>query len=40
VNQADFHNVRAIRVNVTAVGDGANRFGVQRTLQFDIPFRN
>ncbi len=32
--------VVAIRLTATAVGDGANRFNVQRDLQFDIPFRN
>ena len=32
--------VVAIRLTVTAVGDGANRYDVERELQFDIPFRN
>lgn len=40
VASADFDEVAAVRVTVTAVGDGANRFGVERDLQFDIPFRN
>jgi prepilin-type N-terminal cleavage/methylation domain-containing protein len=40
VSAGDFSDVRAIRVSATAIGDGANRFGVQRTLQFDVPFRN
>jgi hypothetical protein len=30
----------AIRLTATAVGDGANRYDVERDLQFDIPFRN
>ena len=40
VSAADFDDVRAVRVTATSVGDGANRFAVQRDLQFDIPFRN
>lgn len=40
VSTADFEDVRAIRVTATSVGDGANRYDVQRDLQFDIPFRN
>jgi len=37
---ANFDRVVAIRLTATAVGDGANRYGVSRDLQFDIPFRN
>lgn len=32
--------VVAVRVTLAAVGDGANRYDVQRDLVFDIPFRN
>lgn len=37
---SQFDEVVAIRLTATAVGDGANRFGVRREMQFDIPFRN
>jgi prepilin-type N-terminal cleavage/methylation domain-containing protein len=40
VSSGDFDRVVAIRVTATAVGDGANRYDVERDLQFDIPFRN
>jgi hypothetical protein len=40
VSSGDFSDVRAVRVTATAVGDGANRFGVQRPFSVDIPFRN
>ncbi len=40
VAAAKFDEVVAIRLIVTAVGDGANRYSVERDLQFDIPFRN
>lgn len=40
VSAANFDRVVAVRVTATAVGDGANRYGVQRDLEFDIPFRN
>jgi prepilin-type N-terminal cleavage/methylation domain-containing protein len=40
VNSGSFKNVAAIRLTATAVGDGANRSGVERELQFEIPFRN
>ena len=40
VSSSDFDEVVAIRVTATAVGDGANRYDVERDLQFDIPFRN
>jgi prepilin-type N-terminal cleavage/methylation domain-containing protein len=40
VSSADFDEVVAIRVTATAIGDGANRYDVERDLQFDIPFRN
>ncbi|NNK47832.1 MAG: type II secretion system protein [Gemmatimonadetes bacterium] len=40
VPASQFDEVVAIRLIVTAVGDGANRYTVERDLQFDIPFRN
>ena len=40
VASADLDEVVAVRVTATAVPDGANRFGVARELEFDIPFRN
>lgn len=40
VPPSQLDEVVAVRLTATAVGDGANRFGVQRELQFDIPFRN
>ena len=40
VSSSDFDEVVAIRVTATAIGDGANRYQVERDLQFDIPFRN
>lgn len=40
VAASKFDEVEAIRLIVTAVGDGANRYSVERDLQFDIPFRN
>jgi prepilin-type N-terminal cleavage/methylation domain-containing protein len=40
VGSSDLDEVVSIRVTVTAVGDGANRYDVERDLQFDIPFRN
>lgn len=40
VSGSDLEDVTAIRVTATAVGDGANRFGVSRSMEFDIPFRN
>ena len=40
VSSSDFDDVRAIRLTATALGDGANRYNVQRPLEIDIPFRN
>jgi len=40
VTSGDLLNVRAIRITATALGDGANRYDVQRPIQLDIPFRN
>lgn len=33
-------NVRQIRVQVAALGDGSNRWGVRRPITYDIPLRN
>lgn len=40
VSSSDFDDVRAIRFTATALGDGANRYNVQRPIEVDIPFRN
>lgn len=40
VTSSDFDGVVAVRLSATAVGDGANRFGVNRTVDFEVPFRN
>ena len=40
VTASDFDDVRAVRLTATALGDGANRYNVQRPIQVDIPFRN
>ena len=40
VSSGDFDKVRAIRITAIALGDGANRYNVQRPLEIDIPFRN
>lgn len=40
VSSGDFEKVRAIRLTATALGDGANRYNVQRPIEIDIPFRN
>ena len=40
VSSSNFDRIVAVRVTATAVGDGANRYDVERDLQFDIPFRN
>lgn len=40
VASADFADVRMIRIDVTATGDGANRYDVEREIQFDVPLRN
>ncbi|MFQ5890055.1 MAG: PilW family protein [Gemmatimonadota bacterium] len=37
---AAFPNVRSVRVTAVALGDQANRFNVQRSIQYDIPLRN
>ena len=40
VSSGDFDKVRAIRLTAVALGDGANRYNVQRPIEIDIPFRN
>ncbi|MFW6083666.1 MAG: PilW family protein [Gemmatimonadota bacterium] len=40
VTSSDFDDVVAVRLTATAVGDGANRFGVNRQVDFEVPFRN
>ena len=40
VSSSDLDDVRAIRITAIALGDGANRYDVQRPLEIDIPFRN
>ena len=40
VPPSQLDEVVSVRVTATAVGDGANRYGVQRQMQFDVPFRN
>ena len=40
VTPSDFDEVVAVRLTATAVGDGANRFGVSREVDFEVPFRN
>lgn len=40
VTSSDFDDVVAVRLTATAVGDGANRFGVSRDVDFEVPFRN
>ncbi len=40
VSGANLVNVRAIRLDFVAIGDGVNRYGVSRSLNYDIPLRN
>lgn len=40
VTSSDFVDVVAVRLTATALGEGSNRYGVQRPIRFDIPFRN
>lgn len=35
-----YADIRSIRISATAIGDGANRHEVERSLDFDIPLRN
>ncbi len=40
VSPVDFSDVRTIRIDVTARGDGANRYDVQRSISYDVALRN
>lgn len=40
VPDADLLSVRTIRIDVTAEGDGPNRYDVQRSISYDVPLRN
>jgi len=40
VTSSDLGDVVAVRLTATAVGAGANRYGVERPMVFDVPFRN
>lgn len=40
VSAADLDRIRAIRIEVTAVGDGTNRFDVRRPIDYEVPLRN
>lgn len=40
VNGAQIPNVRQIRVDMVALGDGSNLHGVRRPITYDIPLRN
>lgn len=40
VPSSDFDAVVAVRFSASAVGDGANRYDVSRSIDFEVPFRN
>lgn len=40
VDAPDFREVRAVRVRVTSVGPGADRYDTRRELQYDVPLGN
>ena len=40
VAPAQFDQLRMIRIEATAIGDGADRYGVKRTIVHSIPLRN
>lgn len=40
VSGGDLDRIRAIRIEVTAVGDGMNRFDVRRPIDYEVPLRN
>lgn len=40
VASSDFDQVRVIRLDLTAVGEDVNRFGVERQIEYEIPLRN
>lgn len=37
---ADFSDVAAVRFTATALGNGSNRYDVERPIAFEVPFRN
>lgn len=40
VASSDFASVVAVRLTATTLGEGTNRYAVERPIEFDIPFRN
>lgn len=40
VSPSDFGDVAAVRLTANAVGEGTNRYAVERPIEFDVPFRN
>ena len=40
VSAANLANVRAVRIEATALGEDTNRYGVQRPITYDIQLRN
>lgn len=40
VAPAQFNQIRMIRIEATAIGDGVDRYGVKRTIEHSIPLRN
>lgn len=40
VGSSELDDIRRVRLEATAVGDGSDRWNVERDLQFDIPLRN
>jgi type II secretory pathway pseudopilin PulG len=40
VAAVDFDRVVAVRLTATAVGEGSNPYGVRRSVDFEVPFRN
>lgn len=40
VGSSDFDQVRVIRIDLTAVGEDVNRYGVERQIEYEIPLRN
>lgn len=40
VAPAEFDDVRMIRLDMTATGDGVNRYDVERDIEYDVPLRN
>lgn len=40
VSSSELDDIRRVRLEATAVGEGGDRWNVERDLQFDIPLRN